>query len=68
MNAFIVLVGAKYYPSGWDDYAGDAQTLEDAKALALKKVGERSSSPQYCWWQVINLEIKEVVAQSDSAP
>lgn len=68
MNPFIVLVGAVYYPGGWSDYAGDAETVEEAKALALKKVQEHSSSPQYCWWEVVYLETKEIVARSDNAP
>lgn len=50
---FVLFAGSTYYPSGgWDDYAGSADTLQDAL-----EVGEKIDED---WWHVVDLETGEV--------
>lgn len=61
MKPFIILCGNRYYPSGWDDYAGEADTLEEASAIAEKAFAhEDRYSP---WYEIIDLRIKQIVLE-----
>lgn len=67
MKPFIILWGNKYYPRGWDDYIGEADTIDEAVPLALsrdKEEGDRSE--QYTWWEIVDLRIKQVVLTRNS--
>jgi hypothetical protein len=57
MKPYIVLAGDVYYPSGWDDYVGDADELEEAVAL-----GERYNG-HLGWYEVVDLRTRKMVAR-----
>ncbi len=62
MKPFIILFGANYYPAGWSDYAGEADSIDEA----LKIVSEKTNAPDflhpgYYWFEIIDLRTKEVV-------
>ena len=42
MKRYILLVGANYYPRGWDDYRGSFDDLEAAKTEGNRLVTEAS--------------------------
>lgn len=70
MKPFIVLHGDTYYASGWDDYAGEADTLDEARAIADawdKAEGDREL--HFSWWEIIDLRTKEcVLTRRDEQP
>lgn len=59
IKPYIVLAGAIYYPDRWDDFAGNAETLEEARAIATKAVTEQYRG----WWQIIDLRTMKVVEE-----
>lgn len=62
MKPFIVLFGDSYYPCGWRDYAGEADTLEEAEAIAQKRVEEEGDRfPHFWWYEIIDLRTKAIV-------
>lgn len=65
MKPFIILFGDTYYPGGWQDYVGEADTLEEAIALAEKRGrDEGTRSPEYWWWEIVDLRTKKIVKRS----
>ena len=37
MGAFLIFAGSHYYPGGgWNDFAGDASTLDEAKEKLMR--------------------------------
>lgn len=60
---FVVFWGYKYYAApGWQNYIGDAETLEEAI-----NIGKEKCSNEYEWWQVVDLMKKEIVAGEGSS-
>lgn len=60
MKKFLVFAGYAYYPAGgWDDFVGDADSLEEAKTLARDTVSKYETSKP--WWHVADTEAKQVV-------
>ncbi len=59
MKRYVLLVGDAYYPSAWDDYAGQYDTLEDAIIVGNNRVQANDYSR---WFSVFDLEIEEEVA------
>ena len=47
INRYIVLVGEYYYPSGWNDFVGSADTVEDAIKLAKNKIKVKKTADGY---------------------
>lgn len=66
MKPFIVLFGDTYYPEGWADYLGEADTLEEAEALATRKGAERIANgwDEFWWWEIVDLRTKQCVKSS----
>ena len=65
MKQYIVLFGDTYYPSGWSDYAGDADTVDEAETIVAGKIAEQGErSPEYYWAEIIDLNTKRVVKRS----
>lgn len=61
IKPFLVLAGATYYPSRWNDYAGSAETLDQAVAI-----GQEAARNEYRgWWQVIDLRSMSVVKRGE---
>ena len=65
MKPYIILVGARYYPAGWDDYAGEADTLEEATALAEKKMDEDPGMREYRFYEIVDLRTKQCVLRAE---
>jgi len=60
---FIVFCGFTYYPPpGWYGYCGDAETLDNAKKIAIDTIKDCD----FDWWQIVDLGKKEVVAGNGS--
>ena len=60
MKRFFVFFGHVYYPSGgWDDFAGDADTLDEAMALARQKAVDSDSVR--IWWHIFDSTEKKIV-------
>jgi hypothetical protein len=58
---FVLFYGSTYYPaSGWHDFAGEFDTLEEAAAEGEK----RRAGYQFDWWQVVDLRERKIVAGS----
>lgn len=38
IKRYIVLAGSNYYPSGWDDFYGAYDTLEEAKSAVERSI------------------------------
>ena len=54
---YYVFSGEHYYPAGgWGDFIGEAETLDDALALAAKFQGD--------WYEVVSVETLSIVAES----
>jgi len=67
MKPFIILCGNRYYPGGWDDYAGEAETIEEATAIAEKAFADPERYAP--WYEIVDLRIKQVVlARRDEDP
>lgn len=68
MKPFIVLFGNTYYPNGWDDYVGEADTVEEASAIADRR-DEQEGGTSYTWWEIIDLRVKQcVLTRKDEDP
>lgn len=59
MNKYILLVGNVYYPSGWDDFKGYFESVEDAKNW----VEDNENDECYRWAEIIDFD-KIVLAGS----
>lgn len=60
MKRYLVFTGGVYYPlGGWDDFQGDYDTLEEAKA----RVKERHRND---WAQIIDTTTKQEVTDPTS--
>lgn len=67
LQPFIVLVGSTYYPAGWSDYVGAADTLQVAAEIAEREFS--SEDRTLAWYEIIDLRIMEVVrARGDEDP
>lgn len=59
MKRFLIFAGENYYPrGGWRDYAGQADTLEEA----LLKVSHRRNV--WDWFHIFDTEANEIVESS----
>lgn len=66
MKPYIILYGLKYYPSRWEDYAGEADSVEEATTLAEAMLGhEDDDMRRFHWYQIIDLRTKECVLQKE---
>lgn len=59
---YIVLVGTAYEGAGWDDYAGNAETIEEAEALVQRKVAEQGFLCRESWFfHIVDLRTMKIV-------
>lgn len=53
---YLIFVGDTYYPGGgWKDFRCTATSLHDAVCRAANEPGD--------WWQVVDLDTKEIVEE-----
>lgn len=62
IRPFIVLSGTRYYPSGWGDFKGATDSIEEARTIADRAV----EGECFWWWEVIDLRIMQVVETKSS--
>lgn len=63
MKRFLTFRGQNYYPGGgWSDFAGDADSLEEAIKIAKRPHAQNWAID---WWHVIDSETGEEVAEDD---
>lgn len=64
VKRYILLAGDNYYPSGWGDFQGAFDSLEEAKnkgeSLTTSPPGKFTSPPSD-WYEVIDLTTMPVV-------
>lgn len=46
-NRYVVLVGEAYYPSGWGDFAGSTDSLDEAGRIARSKIKVKKHNDAY---------------------
>lgn len=62
VSKFALFSGATYYPApGWKGLTGFYETLE-----AAVDQGKKEAEEAYGWWQVVDLEKREIVAGEGS--
>lgn len=62
IKPFIVLSGPRYYPSGWGDFQGAADSIEGARVIADRAV----EGECLWWWEIVDLRLMQVVEQKYS--
>ena len=60
MNRYILLAADDYRVFGWRAYQRDFETLHDA----LEYVHENYHPGGKYWWEIVDLNIREVVGES----
>ena len=63
---YILLVGSKYYPQGWEDFRGSFDSIEGAKTYAHSFNDDGYLSKYYKWAEIIDKETLKVVASCSS--
>ena len=63
---YILLVGSRYYPQGWDDFRDSFDSIEDAKTYAHSFNDDGYLSQYYKWAEIIDKETLKVVASCSS--
>lgn len=62
MKPYIVLVGSAYEGSGWDDYAGSADTIEEAEGIVQCKVAEQGwLCRESYYFHIVDLRTMKIV-------
>ena len=57
MKRYLLFVYSQYYPTGgWNDFAGDFATVENAKEMLLVLKSLDSE-----WWHIVDTETKTIV-------
>ena len=60
MKRYLVFAGIDYYPAGgWNDFAGDADTLDEARQIV--NLERRRPRLPARWWQIVDTTTLKVV-------
>lgn len=63
MKRYLLFEGAEYYPGGgWDDFTGDFDTVEEARATA------KGRTTRADWWQIIDTKTMEEIPHANPHP
>jgi hypothetical protein len=69
MKRYLTFAGSCFYArGGFNDLAGEADSVAEAKIAALALMEEDHGSESVDWWQIVDIQTGAVVEASEATP